>query len=81
MIGAGAGAAEGEGVAAAAAAAAAEANRKPLPWQQRAWIAVQVASALAHLHSRDPPMIHRDVKSANVLLDGEGNAKVHSFYF
>jgi serine/threonine protein kinase len=28
-----------------------------------------VASALSHLHSLRPPLVHRDVKAANVLLD------------
>ena len=29
---------------------------------------VAVARALVHLHKQSPPMIHRDVKSQNVLL-------------
>jgi serine/threonine protein kinase len=36
--------------------------------RQRVEIAVAVARALVHLHSQKPPLIHRDVKSANVLL-------------
>ena len=31
-------------------------------------VAVAVARALVHLHAQKPPMIHRDVKSQNVLL-------------
>jgi serine/threonine protein kinase len=34
----------------------------PLPWQQRVRIAFGIASALKHLHSMVPPMIHRDIK-------------------
>ena len=47
-----------------------------LTWQARVSIAVGVARALVYLHSQKPPLLHRDVKSANVLLDGAGNAKV-----
>jgi serine/threonine protein kinase len=48
----------------------------PLTWRHRLRIAVDVAKALAHLHSQDPPLIHRDLKTANVLLDGAGKTKV-----
>jgi serine/threonine protein kinase len=50
---------------------------EPLPWQQRVRVAFGIASALSHLHSL--PMVHRDVKTANVLLDDRGSAKVADF--
>ena len=37
-------------------------------WRQRLQVVVGVGRALAHLHAQTPPMIHRDVKSQNVLL-------------
>ncbi|TMW61825.1 hypothetical protein Poli38472_010888 [Pythium oligandrum] len=42
-------------------------------------IALDIAEALVYLHSLDPPMIHRDLKSCNVLLDGEMNAVLSDF--
>ena len=39
----------------------------PLQWQHRVQlaIAIGIADALDHLHSRSPPMIHRDLKTPN----------------
>ncbi|GMH06752.1 hypothetical protein Nepgr_008592 [Nepenthes gracilis] len=51
----------------------------PPTMAQRVRIAVQVAKALQFLHSARPAVIHRDVKTANVLLDAEWNAKLADF--
>jgi len=42
-------------------------------------LAAQVASGLAYLHSRAPPVVHRDIKSHNVLLCGDTTAKICDF--
>ena len=45
------------------------AERGPLPLEQALPILVQLADALDYLHHRDPPLVHRDVKPANLLLE------------
>ena len=38
---------------------------------------LQTCKGLEHLHNQN--IIHRDIKSDNVLLDGRGNVKISTF--
>ncbi|CAN8279119.1 unnamed protein product [Cochlearia groenlandica] len=55
-------------------------SRSPLPWDHRRKILLGVASALAYLHREcENQVIHRDVKSSNIMLDENFNAKLGDF--
>ncbi|GAB2294177.1 PTI1-like tyrosine-protein kinase 3 [Dionaea muscipula] len=51
-----------------------------LDWMQRVRIAVDAARGLDYLHGKvQPPIIHRDVRSSNVLLFEDFKAKIADF--
>ncbi|GMF28623.1 unnamed protein product [Phytophthora lilii] len=47
--------------------------------REKATIALHVAHALTYLHSLEPPVIHRDLKSRNILLNQMHEAKLTDF--
>ncbi|CAL1384746.1 unnamed protein product [Linum trigynum] len=51
-----------------------------LSWEQRRNVAVGLASALTYLHQEcEQQVIHRDIKSSNVMLDANFNARLGDF--
>jgi Leucine-rich repeat (LRR) protein len=61
-------------------AKARSARREPLDWPARLRVAVGAAQGLCYMHHEcEPPIVHRDVKSSNILLDSEFRAKIADF--
>ncbi|KAL3671373.1 hypothetical protein V7S43_003299 [Phytophthora oleae] len=55
-------------------------NGYQLTWSDhKSTIVLHIAEALAYLHSLSPKIIHRDLKSKNVLLNDEMEAKLSDF--
>ncbi|CAN4117035.1 unnamed protein product [Withania somnifera] len=55
-------------------------SRMVLPWPHRTKILLGVASTLAYLHQEcENQVIHRDIKSSNIMLDEGFNARLGDF--
>jgi len=55
-------------------------NDVPLDWNTRIKIAVDTARGLEYLHCKaNPPVIFRDLKAANILLDNDFHARLSDF--
>ncbi|KAK1354948.1 Serine/threonine-protein kinase RIPK [Heracleum sosnowskyi] len=50
-----------------------------LPWSTRMKIALDAAKGLAFLHEAEKPVIYRDFKASNILLDSDYTAKLSDF--
>ncbi|CAG9856874.1 unnamed protein product [Phyllotreta striolata] len=52
----------------------------PLTWKERFLIALGTSKAISYLHTAfSSPLIHRDIKSANILLDSQNQPKLGDF--
>ncbi|KAL0834435.1 hypothetical protein Bca101_086324 [Brassica carinata] len=59
-----------------------EKKKKVLDWEARLRIAVGLAQGVEYLHhDRVPPILHRDIKSSNVLLDSNMEAHLGDFEY
>lgn len=55
-------------------------EERSLSWDERLQIALDISHGIEYLHEGAvPPVIHRDLKSANILLDQSMRAKVADF--
>ena len=50
-----------------------------LPWEEALQIGIQLCTVLGYLHRRQPPIIFRDLKPANVMLTPEGHLYLIDF--
>lgn len=51
----------------------------PLAWERKLSFALGLAEGMHYLHTRDPILIHRDLKSLNVLINRDWTVKVTDF--
>ncbi|XP_058085250.1 serine/threonine receptor-like kinase NFP [Magnolia sinica] len=55
-------------------------HTKQLDWKARLQIAVDVASGLQYIHEHTrPSVVHKDINTSNILLDGSMRAKIANF--
>ncbi|OMP09650.1 hypothetical protein COLO4_05260 [Corchorus olitorius] len=54
-------------------------NNQALDLRKRVKMALDVARGMNYLHRRNPPIVHRDLKSSNLLVDKNWNVKVGDF--
>ncbi|XP_073128656.1 calcium/calmodulin-regulated receptor-like kinase 2 [Henckelia pumila] len=55
-------------------------DKRVLSWEDRLQVALDISHGIEYLHDGAvPPVIHRDLKSANILLDSSMRAKVADF--
>ncbi|CAN4105779.1 unnamed protein product [Withania somnifera] len=55
-------------------------DKAPLDWLSRMKIALGAANGLEYLHEKaDPPIIYRDMKGTNILLDKDFNPKLSDY--
>ncbi|XP_071729837.1 serine/threonine-protein kinase-like protein At5g23170 [Rutidosis leptorrhynchoides] len=54
-------------------------DSSPPSWCKRVKMIIQIARAVQYLHESKPIIIHRDIKSENILFDSKSNARLADF--
>ncbi|KAK3105169.1 hypothetical protein FSP39_018705 [Pinctada imbricata] len=54
-------------------------NADSLQWPQKVKISLQAADGMAYLHTCTPPILHRDLRCANIFISENENVKVGDF--
>ncbi|XP_023763485.2 uncharacterized protein LOC111911948 [Lactuca sativa] len=54
-------------------------NTTQLDWKRRLHMAMDIARGMNYLHRCNPPIVHRDLKSSNLLVDKNWTVKVGDF--
>ena len=54
-------------------------DEKDLNFEQKRKIIVGIAKGINHMHTRQKPLVHRDIKPGNILLDECFNPKIADF--
>ncbi|XP_075097161.1 uncharacterized protein LOC107793547 isoform X1 [Nicotiana tabacum] len=54
-------------------------NSSKLEWRRRIHMALDIARGMNYLHHLNPPIVHRDLKSSNLLVDKNWTVKVGDF--
>ncbi|KAL8481346.1 hypothetical protein ACS0TY_027745 [Phlomoides rotata] len=54
-------------------------NSSKLEWRRRIHMAMDIARGMNYLHHCSPPIVHRDLKSSNLLVDRNWTVKVGDF--
>ena len=54
-------------------------RNKPFSWQELKPVARDLVKVLSYLHTRTPPILFRDLKPANIMIDSRGRVKLIDF--